>query len=328
MQKIKLGLIGVGGQGRNHLLNCLRFKGASLLAAADISKKALLLAKRRGVKNLYYNYEKLLKNENVDAVIIALPNFLHLESAIRSAEAGKDILLEKPLAINVEEGRKILSSVKKNGVNLMLGYPFRFHNSFIKMHERIADGYFGEVHIVDATNVSCGPFSARSNHEGPSPVPSWWFQRKRSGGGALLDLGSHLINLLIWYFGEIVDARSYLGHTFYMDLEDYAIGILKFKNGPIGIVKVGWFSKDFNLSIQVVGTAKNSSINFERSSLKLALNPIRAKIGDFNYDLSYKELKYFLECLQLNISPAPSGEEGLMDLRAISMLYKNSTNIT
>lgn len=325
LKPVNLGIIGLGYQGKTHLRNSLHLKEAKVLGVADVSEKALQFARNIGVKNVYTNYEDLLKNEQLDAVIISLPNFLHLEGAVKAAEAGKHILLEKPLARNVEEGEKILSGIRKNGVRLMMAYDLRFHPALRKVHEKIADSFFGEVQIVEATNVSGGPFASRSDRVGPVPVPSWWFDKKLAGGGALLDLGSHMIDLLTWYFGEVDDVESYLGYMFKMELEDVATCILKFKDGPVATVKVGWFSKGFMQSIQVCGTAKNLWVHISPSSpLEIVWKDVKRKFGRHNDDPNYSELEYFLKCLQKDEQPHPSGEEGLRCMQVVSRAYEKA----
>ena len=98
MEKIKLGLIGLGYIGKIHLKHCQKLANAKLIAAADLSKKALKTAKEAGVKKLYTNYQQLLKDPEIDAVIIALPTHLHLKCATETAENQKHIFLEKPIA--------------------------------------------------------------------------------------------------------------------------------------------------------------------------------------------------------------------------------------
>jgi predicted dehydrogenase len=325
LRQVNLGIIGLGTRGKIHLRNSLRLKEAKVLGVADVSEKSLKFAKRLGVKNVYTDYEDLLRNAQLDAVIISLPNFMHLEGAMKAAEAGKDILLEKPLARNVDEGRKILSGVKRNGVRLMMGYDARFDPVLKKIHEKIAEGFFGEVQIVEATNVSGGPFASRSDSVGPVPVPSWWFDKELAGGGALLDLGSHMIDLLNWYFGEVECVESYLKYIFNMELEDVAICKLKFKDGPVATVKVGWFSKDFMQSIQVCGTAKNLWVRIAPSSIReMVWKDIKRKFGRYNCDPNYLEVEYFVKCLQKDEQPYPSGEEGLRCMQVVSWAYEKA----
>jgi predicted dehydrogenase len=325
LKQVNVGLIGLGYKGLAHLRNLLRLKEAKVLGVADVSEKALKSAKKLGVKNVFVDYKNLLKNEQLDAVIISLPNFLHLEGVINAAEAGKHILLEKPLARNLEEGKKIVSAIRKNNVSFMIGYDLRFHPVLREIYEKIADGFFGEVQIAEATNISGGPFASRSDKAGPVSVPPWWFDKKLAGGGALLDLGSHMIDLLSWYFGEVETVDSYLGYMFNMELEDVATCILKFKNGPIATVKVGWFSKDFMQSIQVCGAAKNLSVSISPSRpSEIVWKDVKRKIGRNTSDTNYLELEYFVNCLQKNEQPHPSGEESLQCIEVISRAYNKA----
>jgi len=121
MKKVGLGLIGLGYIGKNHLRNRQRLESADIVAVSDLSKRALETAKHAGVRKTFTDYEKLLKDSSVDAVIIALPTHLHLQSAQRAAEADKHILLEKPIARNVVEAKEIISAAARNSVKLMIG---------------------------------------------------------------------------------------------------------------------------------------------------------------------------------------------------------------
>lgn len=328
LRKINIGIIGLGNQGKIHLNNCLYMKEANVLGVADVSRNALKLAEKRGIKKTYSNYKELLKDKQIDSVIISLPNYLHAEATIKAAEAGKDILLEKPLARNVSEGELILSSAQKYGVKLMLGYEMKFNKSLMTLHDEIAEGYFGEVQVADAVNVSSGPFSPRGEGTRPLSVPSWWFDKEKVGGGALLDLGSHLINLLNWYFGEVSDIKAFMGFMYNMDVEDIATCVLKYKNGPLASVRVGWFSKGFFQSVQVSGTAKNMFLSLAPSSIfRIISSDIRTKLGWYDHNSMYSEIKYFVDCLLNDESPSPSGEEGLRDLQVIELAYETASRL-
>jgi myo-inositol 2-dehydrogenase / D-chiro-inositol 1-dehydrogenase len=295
---------------------------------ADTSKSALQYAANRGIKKTYANYEDLLLDKSVDAVIINLPNFLHLESAIKAAEAGKDILLEKPLAGKLEDGEKIVSSVEKNKVKLLLGYPLRFNPLFRDIREKIFNGYFGEIEMAEATNISHGPFAGQADRVGPVPVPNWWFDKELVGGGALLDLGIHMIDLLVWYFGEVESVSSYLGYTFNMSAEDAATCIIKFSNGPIAVVKAGWFSLDHSISVSLNGTSRSFSTVFppKKDRLKFIWNDFKNIIGQ-SHEINEisEEIKYFVDCINRDVEPSPSAKEGLFDLQIISNAYKHAS---
>ena len=229
--------------------------------------------------------------------------------------------------MGVKEGEEILAAVRKNQIKLMMGYDMRFSPVFRRVHDEIASGLFGSVVIAEATNVSGGPFSPRSDSGGPVQVPSWWLDKELAGGGALLDLGSHMVDLMIWYFGEVAQASGMFEHKLRADLEDSATCILKFKNGPVATVKVGWFSKDLCESIQICGTAKNETLVIHpQSTFHKAWNGVKRKAG-FSHSPYYLKLAHFVESIQKDEQPQPSGEEGLYDLRVISMAYQNPLNI-
>ena len=137
MNKTNIGLIGLGFIGKVHLYNCLRLPNAQLVAVADVSKKALKVAQKLGVPQTYDDYNKLLCDPNIDAVVIALPTHLHADSAILAAQNNKSVLLEKPLARNTSEGKEILSQIKKHNVKLMIGHTGRFFTPYKILKERI-----------------------------------------------------------------------------------------------------------------------------------------------------------------------------------------------
>ena len=307
------------------LNSCTLLKEARVEAVADLSQKARNAAKNLGVPNVYEKYEDLLKDDRVDAVIISLPNFLHEEAAVASAEHGKHILLEKPLARNVVEGERIVSAARKNSVKLMVGFDMRFEPATIRIHDQIVNGFFGDVQLAEATNISGGPFSPRSDHVGPVQVPAWWLNRELVGGGAMLDLGSHLVDLFVWYFGEVESASCYLKHIFRTDLEDAATCILNFKNGTVAVAKTGWFSKSYIEAIQICGTTRSMQVQLSpESTFKRMWKGIARKFGQSANDPRYAEIKHFVDCIQKDQQPQPSGEEGLLGLQAISLAYRNA----
>lgn len=284
-------------------------------------------ARKTGVKKTFTDYEKLLKEPDIDAVIIALPTHLHLACAQRAAEAKKDVFLEKPLSRNVAEGKEIISAVRKNGVKLMVGYPLRFTSSMYNLKKKIQSGVLGDVQIAYATNIGSGPFLHRAEGYIPRPVPTWWFKKELAGGGALIDLGSHMINLLRWYFGEVIDAKSYLGHRFNLDIEDHATCLLRFESGPIAIINVGWFSQEYQLKVELLGTVKHAIAQNE------PLNPIVGVIQLLTTKSSkfwhpyIAELKTFINCIRHDLPPSPSGNDALNDLKVIASAYKNSIQL-
>ena len=323
MKTVKLGIVGLGYIGQVHLGHSLQLPNAEVLAVADVTTKALNKAKRLGVKKTFSNYEDLLNEPEIDAVVIALPTHLHLKCAVQAAEAGKSIFLEKPMARTVEESKEILSAIQKNSVKLMMGYPLRFSKELCSVRDKMDKGLVGEVENAHSTYMSSGPFFHRAEGYAPVPVPEWWWNKNLTGGGVLIDLGSHLINLLRWYFGEITDIRSCLGYRFSMDFEDSAICLAKFSSGTVATINVGWYSQEYTLKIDFLGSVKSASVQHSPSKKLLTAIQMLATGRSKFYQPHLDELQYFLSCLVNDLSPSPSGLDGLKDLEAISQAYKN-----
>jgi predicted dehydrogenase len=297
------------------------------VAVADLSKRALKLAKRMGVKQTFTDYHKLLKDPTIDAVIIALPTHLHASCAISAAEQGKHVFLEKPIAGNLEEGNKILSVARKNNVKLMVGYPSRFDSSYLDIKKKMESGVLGDIQTAHAVNIASGPFLHRADRNIPLPVPEWWFKKELTGGGALMDLGSHMINLTRWYFGEVNNAKAYLGYRFNLDFEDHAICIMNFKSRTTAIINVGWFSQIAKVGIELFGTVAYASSY--RSSSSRVITAIQLLLGRTpKFFIPYlKEVSHFVRCINEDIQPSPSGEDALKDLETITQAYKNQIRL-
>ena len=327
MKIIKLGLIGLGYAGKIHLRNCLKLKLAKLIAVSDLSQKARTNAKSLGVRHVYKDYRDLIDNPEVDAVIISLPTHLHAECSKISAEAGKSMLLEKPLARNPIEGEKIVRSCRNNNVKLMVGYHFRFSPPFCQLKKSLEEGVLGEAQIAYATMIGPGPFFHRAEGHAPRPVPSWWLNKGLTGGGPLLDLGCHMINLIRWYFGKVEDVKCYVGHRFNMDYEDYAICMCKMKCGTTAIITTGWFSKEASAKVEIFGTSKILAAKREASNkIITAIQRLTGITPNLNLPYLW-ELQYFVDCLRNDRTPSYSGEDALEDLEVISLAYENSVSL-
>lgn len=323
MKKVGLGIIGLGYIGSIHLKHSLKLADTDVVAVSDLSKKALNKARDAGVKKTFTDYHKLLEEPDIDAVIIALPTHFHLQCATDAAEARKQIFLEKPIARNVEEAKEIISVSQRNSVKLMVGYPLRFKTDLVDLRKKVKAGIFGDIEIAHATYVGCGPFFHREEGYAPVPVPEWWFNKELTGGGAIIDVGIHMIDLLRWYFGEITDIKSQLGHRLNMDMEDSAICLAKFESGVRAVITLGWFAQKNRVELKLFGTVDHAEMR-QRLQNPLATAAQVLTTGSSKYfQPHFAELQYFTQCVSKDLPPSPSGEDGLKDLEAISLAYKN-----
>ena len=337
---IRVGLIGLGRMGMLHLMNCLKLDGVEVIAVADSSKKALKKAESVGVKKLYADYHDLLKHfSDIDAVVMSLPNFLHLETIQLALEAGLDVFTEKPMANTVEECRQIVKLVEKSGRKFMVGHCMRFVDAVEKMKEDLDKGFIGNLEVSTIEEVINGPFA---NSRVPAPVSEWWFDPKKSGGGALLDIGYHMIDLFRFFAGDAQVVFSHLDYKLNLPVEDGAIVILRSSGSSVrGIINVGWYQKTnfpkYNFRVILHGNAgylssddlvprnlylhaiKEASKNFLRKIVGKKIHPLSYT---YYYESFYKELAHFFDCIKNDSDPLISATDGLKTVELIQEAYE------
>jgi len=337
---IRVGVIGLGRMGMLHLMNCLKLDGVEVIAVADSSKKALKKAESVGVKNVYADYHDLLKHSSdIDTVVMSLPNFLHLEAIQLALEAGLDVFTEKPMANNVEECRKIVKLVEKSGRKFMVGHCMRFVDAVEKMKNALDKGSIGSLEVTTIEEITNGPFSYGRI---PAPVSDWWFDPKKSGGGALIDIGYHMIDLFRFFAGDARVDFSRLGYKFNLPVEDGAIVMLSSSGSSAkGIINVGWYQKStfpkYNFRVILHGNAgflssddlvprnlyfhalKEGSKNFLRRIVGKKICPLSYT---YYYESFYKELEHFFDCVSKDFDPLVSATDGLKTVEIIQEAYE------
>lgn len=337
---MKVAVAGLGRQGMLHLMNCRHIEGVEVVAVADMSKKARSRAKLYGVEKVYELYDEMLKaHSDLDAVILSMPNFLHLKSIQSALEAGINVFTEKPLANTVEECKQIVNITRKSGRKLMVGHNCRFYEASEKMKQQLDDGFIGDLAVVTAEEVMNGPFS---HPYVPAPVSEWWFDPKKAGGGVLLDIGYHMIDLFRFFAGDAKVLYSFLGHRYNLPIEDTAIVVLEsYASKTRGIINVGWYERTifprFDFRIILHGNAGYMSTD---ELIPKSLYKYAAKVGAKNifrritgrkvtplgytyfYQSYYKELAQFFDCIRTDSEPPVSVEEGLRTIEIIEKTYQ------
>lgn len=226
-------VIGAGGiADRRTIPAILEDKNSELVAVMDmVPATAEAIGKKYGVK--YFTSEKeMLESAECDAVYIGTPVFKHYEQAMLALSFGKHVFVEKPIAMNVEEGEKLLNAFKEKGKLLCVGYMMKYHNLHEKAKEIIKNGGIGSVNNVRA-QFSCWY---------PDIKGAWRQNKALGGGGAIMDLAVHCIELVEDILGEeIVDVKSfYSTKTFSYEVEDSAVIIFKTESGVLGHIDVNF----------------------------------------------------------------------------------------
>ena len=230
MCKVKWGVIGAGGiADRRTIPGLLLAKNAELVAVMDTDMKITEdLAKKHGASKAYDCVDELLKNPEIDAVYIASPVAAHYEQAKKAALTGKHILIEKPLALTVAEGEELISLCQKQNVLFATGLMMRFHAYHVKAKELVAEGVLGTI-VSARAQLTCWY---------PDMPGNWRQSMAGAGGGSLMDMGVHCIDLLQYIIGDKVVAVSALTgtKTFNYEVEDSATVLMQFKNGAYATV--------------------------------------------------------------------------------------------
>jgi len=249
MKKIKFAIIGCGNIGTRHLAVIDAEPNAELAAICDIdTKKIQHFSKLYNNVPSFSDYKEMLKKIETDVVNICTPHNLHTEMAVEAARAKKNILVEKPMALSTTECERMINAAKKNGVKLMVVKQNR-HNVPIKLVKEIID----ENKLGKLFMVKCDVLWNRHQEYYNN---SDWRGRKSSEGGALYTQVSHFIDLLLWWFGDLKNAKTIINTKNHdIEIEDCGVSLLEFKNGVLG--ELTWttcvYNKNYEGSITIIG---------------------------------------------------------------------------
>jgi len=233
MKKIKIGLVGAGWMGSEHGRNIIKHPKATLAGICDADDACIRkFQQATGVTcPTFKNLAELLRTD-IDAIVIASPNAMHAEMAIAAAKAGKHIYCEKPMAITLDDCRRIRDAVIKARVQYLIGYHRRF-NPLYQHIKALADaGTLGRPFMIESDYI----------HHVPGTLDIWSWLGKESIAGSIFHAGSgHNVDLIRYFCGEIASVAcmrgTFLPRTQQVETEDTAIAIFTFKNGTIGKVQ-------------------------------------------------------------------------------------------
>ncbi|MEY2478493.1 MAG: hypothetical protein QOG87_3808 [Actinomycetota bacterium] len=246
---LRMTVVGCGAIARRVHLPALKAAGADVVAFASRSlASAEAAAEEWGSGHATDDWRAVVGRDDVDAVDICTPNRLHVEMAVTAAAAGKHVLVEKPLACTVDEVDQMIASADAAGVLLMPAHNLRFAPPLVAMRQAVANGVIGTPVAVRAAFGHGGP-------EGWAPEATWFRDRAQSGGGALLDLGVHMADLLrAVVHDDVVDvSASVQGGT--PGVEDAGTALLRFAGGATGTLHASWIARPGpDLQLTVLGT--------------------------------------------------------------------------
>ncbi|RKP51409.1 gfo/Idh/MocA family oxidoreductase [Cohnella endophytica] len=341
--KIRIGLIGAGNIGNVHLQEFSKLNAVCEFVA--ITDAYLPLAEQRakeyGIANVSPSPEALIARDDVDAVIIAVPNDAHAPLSIQALEAGKHVLLEKPMGLNTAAAKEIVRVQQRTGKTLMVAHQMRWDWLPLQVKSQIERGELGKI------------YAAKTGWNRRKGIPGWgtWFtQYEKSGGGPLIDIGVHMLDLAFFLMGEPKPVSVY-GSTYsefgprkkgigawgkpdwngVYDVEDLATAMIKMEDGTSLTLDVSWavhMDTDNAPFVHLMGADGGAVLRgnegkflTERFDRTVDI-PLHAPEDDEGGRVRLS--RHFLDCVRTGATPWTSARTGLRSNLIIDAIYESS----
>ncbi|WP_274364255.1 Gfo/Idh/MocA family protein [Paenibacillus thermotolerans] len=344
MSKVKVGVIGVGSISEMHLQSYVKNNDAELVAVCDLNEeRAKQKAERFGASKVYTDYRELLADPEIQAVSICTWNHTHAEISIAALKAGKHVLSEKPLCTTVEDALKVQQAVEETGNILQVGFVRRYDSNARLLKEFIDKGEFGEIYYAKAS------YLRRLGNPG-----GWFSDITRSGGGPLIDLGVHVIDIC-WYLMGRPKVVSVSGNTyrklgnranvrnlsFYQaadydpsqnTVEDMANALIRFENGASLAVDASFtlHAKKDEGSVKLFGDKGGFELDpeivmvLEKNDTILNVTP-QTDHKSFEFNSAFQnEINHFIECVKTGNKPISPVEDGVEIMKILCGVYESA----
>lgn len=277
MTAINIVIIGYGGMGSYHQKELMPHELVNVIGVYDIAQKAQDKAREAGL-TVYNSLEQVLKDVSVEAVLIATPNDVHKALSIAALRAGKQVICEKPVAMNVGELDDILAVAAETGNTFMVHQNRRWDPDFLVIRELYQNGQIGDL------------FQIESRVQGANGIPGDWREQAEHGGGMLLDWGVHLIDQILWLIDNPVKSMAAdFSYVLGQEVDDGFILYLTFENGIRSLIEVGttnysqlprWYVKGLNGAAKIDDWDLSGEIVVATNQADLvAPAPIKAGVG-------------------------------------------------
>ena len=284
---MNVGIVGLGKMGLLHagILNSL--DGVKLTTVAENDKLISNYIKNSiSSVNIYNDYKKMINSEDLDLVYITTPISTHVPIALQCIENKINFFLEKPVSRNLQETQKLCEKLKNSEIINAVGYNRRFVDTFAKVKSLLDSKILGDINTVKSSMYGSDILSKSSG---------WRLKKKISGGGVLLDFGSHLVDLLVWYFGIIRKVSGNTRSIYSKEVEDEAKMELEFDNGIVGKLDTSWSKTGYRLpeiNIEVIGN--NGKLTVSQDFIKVSL---KSSVPE----LEKKEMTIFKQTLNTGV---------------------------
>ncbi|MFX1703909.1 Gfo/Idh/MocA family oxidoreductase [Chitinophaga sp. CC14] len=336
MKRVKVAILGAGFIADIHLESYERFVPEAEVVAVYTrsAEKAKAFAAKHHIAQHFSSIDDLISNVDFDVVDICLPNFLHKEATLKAAAAGKHIIIEKPLAVTLEEADEMIAACEKANVKLMYAEELCFAPKYERARKLVEEGAVGDVYMLKQSEKHSGPHS------------DWFYNIDQSGGGVLMDMGCHGIAWFRWMLKNnkalsVTASMKTVLHKERTKGEDNSIVIIEFENGVTGVVENSWAKQGgMDDRSEIHGTdgvvyadlfTGNSVLAYSKNGYGYAMEKTDTTVGwsfcmfEEAFNQGYpQELKHFIDCVQHNREPLVTGKDGRVVLEIIYAAYASA----
>jgi UDP-N-acetylglucosamine 3-dehydrogenase len=292
---MRVGVIGAGVMGENHIRTYKQIGGVELVGIADIDEKRIATLSKQYGTRAFLDYRDLLK-EGLDAVSIVVPTKLHANVALDAIKSGTNLLVEKPIADTVANAEKIVRCAKKGGVKIMVGHIERFNPAVIKMKELIDSGELGNIVSVNTRRV--GPYNPRIRDV-----------------GVILDIGVHDIDIISYLYDSPVSEVYAIAGADIHSQEDHASIMLRFGENRAGIVETNWLTPHKSRQFTVIGTGGVGYGDYMNQTVFIHDKEWVKEAKVEKMEPLRNELEHFMKYCQNGHSKIATGEDGINALK-------------
>ncbi|MCK9265532.1 Gfo/Idh/MocA family oxidoreductase [bacterium] len=317
--KLKIGIVGYGAIAEKfHQPGIKASNYAEISGVYDKNKdRCGKLASVEPDVKCYKSYEEMLSDSRIEAVLLATPNNLHCSNVISAAEAGKHILCEKPMALNMVESRLMVDMCDKAGVTFMVAHHLRFKACNIRTAEVISEGKLGRISSARAIwsfNIPGGLLS-----------DGWRENKNMSGGGQIMNVNSHCIDLLVYLFGKPQRVTAFLQTEKGSVVESGSIVMIEFDNGILGIAQGSYREKGSSNNLEILGSestviVKGACSAGKDGELKYFPSGVCEK-AETDVSPYTKEVDHFVRAIREKFEPISSGRKILDTMMVIDAAY-------
>ena len=332
--RARVALIGAGFAADIHAESYHRFvPGADLVAVVSRDEdRARVFAHKHGIPRWFTDLDEAMTQSGCDIVDICIPNHLHAAAVITAANAGKHVIVEKPLCLTLEEADRMIAACRAQNVKLMYAEELCFAPKYERVRSLVRQGAIGTIYHLRQSEKHSGPHS------------DWFYDINQSGGGALMDMGCHGFAWLRWMLAGCRPLSVYahmqtgLIHGGRTQCEENSVSIVEFDGGAIGVVENSWAKHGgMDDRVEVAGSEGvisadlfigNSALTYSATGYDYAMEKAGATQGwtfttvEEAFNQGYpQELEHFVSCVRDDTTPVVTGEDGRAVLELVYAAY-------